>query len=188
MHHEVLHFIYETKILYPYLFKEKRILEIGSRTEETSKAKVRNHFQNCDYIGVDISDGFGVDVVIKGHEYKSNQLFDVVFSCECFEHDPFWYKTVQNMINHLKPNGLLLFTCASTGRPEHGTRKHHPHASIEGEHYNGFEYDLFQDYYQNLTEQDFKNWVPQFTDGTLKGNYWVNNEGCKDLYYRGWKR
>lgn len=187
MHHEVLHFIYETKNVHPEYFNNARVLEIGSKTGINSTGKVRSHFKNCDYVGVDVSGGYAVDVVKKGHEYKSDKLFDTVFSCECFEHDPFWYKTIQNMIKHLKPNGLLMFTCASTGRPEHGTLSHHPHASIEGDHHEDFEYDLFKDYYQNLTEQDFKNWVPQFTNGTLKGSYWVSNEGSKDLYYKGWK-
>mgnify|MGYP003633175684 FL=1 len=188
MHQEVLTFIEETKNTFPELFENNpRVLEIGSRSVE-NQPSARECFNTSNYIGVDISDGPNVDVVGKGHEFKSNQLFDIAISCECFEHDPFWDKTVENMINHLKWNGLLIFTCASTDRPEHGTRKAFPQSSIEGDHSENFENDIFQDYYQNLTALDFKSRVPSFTNGTLVGGCWVSNEGPHDLYYRGFKR
>ena len=179
MHHEVLHFVYETKNLYPHHFNNVRVLEIGSR-RVLDQPTVRCHFSDCDYIGVDISEGDCVDVVSKGHEYKTDQLFDTIISCECFEHDPFYDLTITNMINLLKPGGLLLFTCASLGRPEHGTRSTSPESSPATAEIEGW-----QDYYRNLTEFDFKK-VPAFSN--MKGNYWVSNEGTKDLYYRGWKK
>ena len=33
----------------------------------------------------------------------------------------FYDKSLQNIVRMLKPNGLFLFTCATKGRPEHGT-------------------------------------------------------------------
>ena len=185
MHHEVLHFIYEKKHLYPGNFNNARVLEIGSRSV-TDQPTIRCHFQDCDYTGVDVSDGENVDIVGKGHEFKSNQLFDTAISCECFEHDPFYEKTVMNMIHNLRTNGLLIFTCASTGRSEHGTRKSNPEASIQGFHSKDFEYDIFQDYYKNLTAEDFKS-IPGFND-SMCGQYWVSNEGSNDLYFLGFKR
>jgi SAM-dependent methyltransferase len=179
MHHEILHFVYETKNLYPEYFAKTRVLEIGS-LKLGKQPSVRCHFDNCDYTGVDISEGPCVDVVCRGHEYKSNQLFDIVISCECFEHDPFYDLTVTNMINLLRPNGLLIFTCASTGRPEHGTRSSNPESSPFTS-----QIETWQDYYRNLTEFDFKK-IPSFSN--MKGNYWVSNEASKDLYYRGWKK
>ena len=182
MHSEVLNFIYETKNILPEYFTNTRVLEIGSRNIPPQPS-MRRYFDNCDYVGVDISEGGGVDVVSKGHEYYSDQLFDVVISCECFEHDIFWKLTVQNMINHLKWNGLLIFTCATTGRPEHGTRYSDPDSSPAT-----VEIEEWQDYYKNLTKEDFTYSILPFTNGTLVGNYWVSNEGTCDLYYRGFKR
>lgn len=179
MHHEVLHFVYETKNLYPEYFNNARVLEIGSQSVQGQPA-VRCHFANCEYIGVDIGEGECVDVVSLGHLYKSDQLFDTIISCECFEHDPYYDLTITNMINHLRPGGMMIFTCASTGRSEHGTIRTSPESSpltadIEG----------WQDYYRNLTQFDFQK-IPLFSE--MKGNYWVSNEATKDLYYRGWKK
>ena len=185
MHHEVLHFVYEKKHLIPEYFNNARVLEIGSRTVE-NQPTIRCHFNGCDYIGVDISNGPNVDIVGKGHEFKSDQLFDTAVSCECFEHDPFYEKTIMNMIHNLRPNGLLIFTCASTGRSEHGTRKSNPQSSIEGIHPKDFEYDIFQDYYKNLTVDDIKS-IPGFND-SMVGQYWVSNEASKDLYFYGYKK
>jgi SAM-dependent methyltransferase len=182
MHREVIRFLLETKSALPQYFENTRVLEIGSR-RIGDQPTVKQAFKNCEYIGVDISDGPGVDWIGKGHEFKSKELFDVVVSCECFEHDPYWDKTVTNMINHLKWNGLLIFTCASTGRPEHGTRKSSPHSSPATVEIEGW-----ADYYRNLTENDFKLIVPEFTNGTMVSGMWVNNEASRDLYYRGWKR
>ena len=42
--------------------------------------------------------------------------FDVVISCECFEHNPYWRETFLNMTRVLRPGGLFVLTCATTGR------------------------------------------------------------------------
>jgi SAM-dependent methyltransferase len=44
---------------------------------------------------------------------------DVVVSTEMLEHDPFWQQTLQAAAAHLRPGGLLAFSCASRARPEH---------------------------------------------------------------------
>ena len=67
---------------------------------------------------------------------------DKAISCECFEHNPEWVKTFENMVR--MASGIVIMTCATTGRPEHGTRRTSP----EDAPYCG-------DYYRNLTEQDF---------------------------------
>ena len=190
MHHEVLHFIYETKILYNDYFVGKRVVEIGSRTIQELNGQyqpsARCHFENCEHVGVDISKGLNVDVLSLGHEYRDNKLFDVVISCECFEHDPYLKKTVENMVNHLKPGGMMLFTCASTGRAEHGTRRTNPHASVDGVKADGFDNDPFQDYYKNLVKEDFDD-IVNFKQ-QIEHKYWVSNEKTCDLYFRGWKK
>jgi cyclopropane fatty-acyl-phospholipid synthase-like methyltransferase len=52
-----------------------------------------------------------------------NNTFDTIISSECFEHDPEYKESFIKIYNMLKPDGLFCFTCASTGRNEHGTRR-----------------------------------------------------------------
>lgn len=125
------------------------IIEIGSY--EVNGA-IREIFQNCKkYIGADLAAGPGVDIICEGHklDFPTNS-FDLALSCECFEHDPFWVETFKNMMRMTKPNGLVVVTCATLGRLEHGTRRSEP-AQAPGTQFAGF------DYYRNLTEEDFKS-------------------------------
>ena len=46
MHHEPMHFIYETKCLYPEFFYKKRWLDIGSAN---GNPHPKNHLKNCEY-------------------------------------------------------------------------------------------------------------------------------------------
>ena len=177
MHHAPMHFIYETKILYPELFKNKRWLEIGSGN---GNPKAKTHTENCEWVGVDLEEGDNVDVVSLGHLYKDDELFDVVSAFEVFEHDPYIDLTVINMIDHLKPGGLFIMSCAGIGRPEHGTSRLHPVAMPFTQ-----ERDRWKDFYRNRTPYDFKM-IPHWD--RLSNGYWGVNEGLGDLYYRGFKK
>ena len=77
--------------------------------------------------------------------------FDVILSTECFEHDPEYAESFKKICEMLKPGGLFFFTCASTGRLEHGTRRQGSLSSY------GTRAQLkdMQDYYKNLTISDF---------------------------------
>ena len=81
--------------------------------------------------------------------YNDEKLFDVIVSSECFEHDEFWELTIKKGIDLLKPDGIFLFTCATTGRPEHGTKRTSPSDSP-------FTSSLENDYYRNLEEKDIR--------------------------------
>ena len=54
---------------------------------------------------------------------------DLCISCECFEHNPFYLKNFHEMINYTNSNGVVLFTCATIGRHEHGTTATNPEHS-----------------------------------------------------------
>jgi len=124
-----------------------RVLEIGSYDVN---GNLREIFAGSrELIGVDLREGPGVDRVAFGHELAlPDASFDVSISGECFEHDPYWAQTMLNMCRMTRPGGLVAFTCASSGRPEHGTRRTDQQES-PGTQAQGL------DYYRNLTEADF---------------------------------
>ena len=120
------------------------VLEIGSYDVNGT---VRSIFNSPDYIGVDLTSGPTVDLVLSGHEIDFSRKFDFVLSFECFEHNPYWEATLEKMIDHVEGNGYLFLTCASLGRIEHGTARTNP------DHSPGTS-SIGWDYYQNLSKND----------------------------------
>lgn len=167
----------------PHFFKNKRVLDIGSLDVNGNNKEL---FENCDYIGLDIANGNNVDVVSVGHLYDApDESFDVIISTEVFEHDMFYEKTITNIIRMLKKEGLFIFTCASTGRPEHGTKRCNQDSAplLEGVS------EEWANYYKNLEESDVKKiegFREAFQDGKFEyGNY--INDIPNDLYFYGIK-
>lgn len=152
------------------------ILEIGSYDFNGS---VRSFFSGCGYVGVDLCSGPGVDIVCYGHEVSLPDLtFDISISCECFEHDPNWVATFENMYRMTKAGGLVIITCASMGRLEHGTKRTSSEFS-PGTQFVGL------DYYKNLSRSHFEqaiNLKEYFSD--FKFFYMPTSF---DLYFIGWK-
>jgi SAM-dependent methyltransferase len=146
-HRQQFEYVHGVKQLFPNYFLNKNILEFGSHNINGS---VRIFFENCSYIGLDAGPGKDVDVICIAHEYDlPDKTFDTVLSCEMFEHDPYWIKSFSNMIRLCVSEGLVLFTCATTGRAKHGTLYNNPNDSPNT-------VDLGWDYYKNLTEKDFR--------------------------------
>ena len=112
---------------YAEYFVTKKILEVGSLNLNGS---IRTYFKDCEYIGCDVAEGRDVDIAIQGEmlEFPSNH-FDVVISTECFEHNPYWIETLSNMFRMLKSDGMIIISCASAGRGEHGTARTSPEYS-----------------------------------------------------------
>jgi len=79
-----------------------------------------------EFVGIDLIPGPGVNVAKPCHDAWLGRLFDVALSVDSFEHDPQYQNTFVNMIRHTRPGALVLFSCASTGHPEHGTRDSTP--------------------------------------------------------------
>ena len=174
-HLQQLEFISAVKQNHPEYFNDKKILEIGSLNINGS---IRPFFTQCDYLGIDVGAGKDVDLVCKGEEYDApDNSFDVVASCECFEHNPQWIETFKNMLRMTKSGGLVIITCATVGRPEHGTTRTTPADSP---------LTLDWDYYQNLTEADFRE---HFDFDTLFVDYqFIHNISAHDLYFFGIKQ
>jgi hypothetical protein len=140
-------FCEDVKNKLPDYFKGKRVLDVGSLDINGSNKYL---FEDCEYIGIDVGEGKNVDVVCLAHEYQA-EPFDVVISTECFEHDQHIWQTIPHLIKGLlKPNGLFLFTCATTGRLPHGCEQRSPQDSP----LTMARTDWNHSYYKNLTPLD----------------------------------
>ena len=112
----------------------------------------------------------------------TDNTFDTIISTECFEHDPEYKESFIKIYNMLKPDGLFCFTCASTGRLEHGTRRTSPTESY-GTIGN---LTYMSDYYKNLTEIEL-NEVLKINDLFVVWDTYYNAES-KDMYFVGIKK
>ena len=163
-----MNFIQRVARKFPDSFMGKDVLEIGSLDINGS---VRQFFESCNYVGCDLGVGKGVDIIAHGHmlDYEDNH-FDTSISCECFEHDEHWKETFANMVRMTR--NLVIFTCASTGRAEHGTTEHNPQDA-----------PFTNDYYKNLTQKDFED---VFNLDKLFKEYMFSYEpSSHDLYFYG---
>ena len=165
---------------FPGYFRKVRVLDIGSYDINGNN---RFLFEDYEYLGIDLVDGPNVDLAIKAHELQEpDNSFDFIISTECFEHDMYYPKSLNNIIRMLKPGGLFLFTTATTGRREHGTRKTTPNDSPPTIELGG----EWADYYKNLTEEDIRAiFNPDLT--FEKYEFEVNNK-LFDLYFYGIKK
>lgn len=176
-HREQQQFVAAVKADFPDLFTGGRIVEIGSLD---INGTVRKLFDVPDeYIGLDIAPGKGVDLVCEGQNYDApDASFDVAISAECFEHNPYWKETFDNMVRLVRKGGLVVFTCATTGRPEHGTTRSDVNSSplTVAKGWN---------YYRNLTEEDF---TEEWDFDALFSSYdFSTNNYSHDLYFWGIK-
>jgi SAM-dependent methyltransferase len=162
------------KYAHDEFFVGTNVLDIGSLDINGNN---RYLFEQCNYTGIDIGEGKNVDVVCSGHLFKSEDLFDVVISTECFEHDEYWELTLKNVINNLlKDGGLFLFSCAAPGRPEHGTKRTSPKDS-----------PFTNDYYQNLSEADIRS-VLNCDEIFSNYKFKTRIDFPQDLYFYGIKK
>lgn len=143
MHPEQRAFCEKVKKMHPGYFKETKVIDFGSLDINGNN---RYLFEDCDYTGVDIGAGANVDAVCRAKDYTPFEPVDVVISTEMLEHDEEWEESLRQMVRVVKPHGLVLFTCATTGRPEHGTRRTSP-----------MDAPFIEDYYRNLTEEDIRS-------------------------------
>ena len=154
--------------------KDINILEVGSLDVNGS---IKDLFNFCnDYTGIDLEKGPNVDLVMDGSEiYKLNKKFDMVISCECFEHAKNWKIIFKQMCEVAKENAFVLISVASTGRIEYGTQRSGNWQSPGNK----------DDYYLNLTKKDFVN---NFDLNNIFSNYFFYyNINSFDLYFVGIK-
>tara|TARA_Y100000590_G_scaffold325780_1_gene369617 strand:+ start:1111 stop:1824 length:714 start_codon:yes stop_codon:yes gene_type:complete len=152
-------------------FQKFNVIDVGSND---INGNVKELLSNNQYVGVDLEEGPNVDYVLNGEDLqKIGKKFDIAISCECFEHAKNWDKIFQSMYTVLNDDGILIFTCASKGRIEHGTNRTNPENPMMG------------NYYKNLNENDFKK---KFNMNDMFTKYFFfYNIYSFDLYFIGGK-
>jgi SAM-dependent methyltransferase len=115
-------------------------LEVGSRIVNGT---VRSLFTGCEYVGIDVVAGDGVDVVADGAHYES-ELFDCVVCTEVLEHAENAAGICENVSRLLRPGGYFLVTAAAPPRTPH---------SVDGGPLRDGEF------YRNITVETLFSWL-----------------------------
>jgi len=180
MHPEARNFTLFVKHILSEFFTNKRVLDVGSGDINGNN---RFLFDNCEYNGNDVIEARNVTIVSKTKDLPfPDNTFDTIVSTECFEHDPEYKESFLKIYKMLKHDGLFCFTCASTDRVEHGTRRTTPTESYGT---IGNLADM-SDYYKNLTEIDLNEVLNLNKLFSVWDTYY--NSKSKDLYFVGIKK
>lgn len=179
MHIQAKLFLEYIASILPMSFKGIKVLDVGSGDINGNNKYL---FTDCEYFGNDVVANHNVTHVSKTSNLPfEDGTFDTIISSECFEHDPEYKTSWVKIYNMLKSGGLFVFTCASTGRPEHGTRRTTPRDSFGT--LGGLE-DM-QDYYKNLTHIDLNKVLPLNKCFSVWNTYYESKH--KDLFFVGIK-
>lgn len=172
MHPAQQQFVQRVQNLFPHKFLGVDVLDVGSMDINGNN---RHYFDLKSYIGLDVGPGKNVDQVYEGQFLPfDSEKFDVVISTECMEHNEHFKTTISEMWRVLKPNGLMIFTCAGVDRPEHGTKDKDPVASPHT-----------HDYYRNVSIEDIADVLPW---EKCFFPYCFEYSGAYDFYFYGVKR
>lgn len=174
-HKEQQDFFKAVKIIKPEFFSKVNVLDCGSQDINGNN---RYLFEESNYFGIDICRGNNVDMAIPVslfYQTLFNDPYDVVISSEMLEHDRTWSLSLYCMYKMLKSGGLMLFTCATTGRTRHGVFDNRPSDS-----------PATNDYYRNLSERDIRDCLN--VDVLFSDYYFEVNNKTFDLYFWGIKK
>jgi len=165
---------------YPDFFSGSLVLDIGSLDINGNNQFLFD--ADCLYIGLDLAPGKNVDLVTPAHLLGlPDATFDTIISTECLEHDRFYVETLENIVRLLKPGGLFLMSCATTGRPEHGTMRTIPQ---DAPLLNLVDIE-WANYYKNITELDIRLAID--IEGVFSDFCFSIGHETHDLYFYGIK-
>lgn len=139
MHRAAWKFLMDTRIANPsYFAAGVKALDVGALNINGS---CRDLFENpSDCVGIDRLPGRGVDLVAEPCDLLAEHrgTFDTITCAETLEHDHKWRETVRDMVQLLRPEGMLVITAASPGRRPHMTVGNPKHG-IALEHYKNID-------------------------------------------------
>lgn len=121
-----------------------RVVEFGARNVNGG---VRDLFATASYLGVDLVEGPGVDVVADAAELCLSELNppDTVVCCEVLEHAPNAREIVLNAGRLLGPTGVAIFTAACEPRRPHSAKDGGPLREDE--------------FYKNVDPRELREWL-----------------------------
>jgi len=122
MHQSILEFATQTLLRNEQNIYGKRILEVGSCNINGSVRDIVEPFKPSEYIGIDVNEGNGVDVICSAEDIQSKfdlASFDGIICTEALEHVRQWWRVIEGIRLALKPGGWALLTTRSEGFPYH---------------------------------------------------------------------
>jgi SAM-dependent methyltransferase len=123
------------------------VVEIGSRDVNGSLRKI---FEGKDYIGLDLYEGPGVDVVADATTWRPQAPVDVVVCVSVLEHAPAAEQLVMAAHDMLKNGGTLIIQAASSMRP---------HSAIDGHYLAPTDPP---EWYRNISQIELDRWFKSF--------------------------
>ncbi len=121
MHGANFEFLNEMKPKYLEYFSNCKVLEIGSCTSwNNNPPAFKGYFDNCEYTGIDIIEGEGVDIVVRAQDTVfPEKHFDTILCFSVFEHDPDWKETLSHNLPFVKDGGMLFLAWGAEGNNPH---------------------------------------------------------------------
>lgn len=101
----------------------KSILDVGSKNWDMTPAELVKSMRPSKYVGIDKEPGECVDIQMDVRDLTikfGEESFDVVLCFEMLEHVEDLKMAILNIMQVLKPSGLLFLTTRTYGYPEHG--------------------------------------------------------------------
>ena len=184
------------KSKFPNAFTNCKVLDIGWFDVNGNE---KPWFDNCNFIGLDLLPGPGVDIACPANEYDApDETFNTIISCECWEHNPYYKESIMNAIRMLKSGGYFIWTCATTGRPIHGTTSQDIIDRAKGKTSQGNKIiewktmpnveleDWDNEYYRNVTEENIREFCD--VDSIFSSYKFEVEENHCDLMFWGIKK
>jgi len=101
---------------------DKRVLEVGSYNVNGSLRPIIKLWGPSEYIGIDVHEGPGVDIVCNAEgalEKFGKDSFDVIICTSVIEHVKNWKLVISNLKNLCRPNGVIIISTCTYGFSYH---------------------------------------------------------------------
>lgn len=180
-HHENLEFFKELfKALDHWIYSENflGIVDLGSLDINGGPHKI---LKKVRYVGVDLAPGPNVHLASPIELLDLPSLsFSMAISSEMLEHNPFWRESLFQLFRLTTQGGIVAWTCAGIGRPEHGTTRSDGGAAAP------FVTGMGREYYQNISALDASKGI----NHELWFDKWAffENFESRDTYFIGLRK